>query len=198
MSSWGEAVCAFLPRAELCSSHLRVLIWSCKHNYHNVRGKKTWRKVNRASLSPSHTVSLSCHLSPLPGPQFAVLRTPTLYFSPFHQARVKPTHLPASLSLLPPHLPCPSHPPSCGPGPLGAPAGGLGSTVGKAGAAPCSKGGFLVCHLNMVSKCPKMELCRHIREGSPGPGDAEGEDKTSTCSRQPCQPQSSHQGICQA
>lgn len=57
VSSWREAVCSFLPRAEFCSSHLRVLIWSCKHNYHNTRGKKAWRKVNHASLSSSRACS---------------------------------------------------------------------------------------------------------------------------------------------
>ena len=109
MSSWREAVCSFLPRAEFCSSHLRVLIWSCKHNYHNMRGKKAWGKVNHASLSSLHTAPLSYHLSPLSRPQFMVLQTPTLYFSPLNQAQVKPTHHPTSLSLLPPHLLCPSH-----------------------------------------------------------------------------------------
>lgn len=109
VSSGKAAVCAFLPRAEFCSSHFRVLIWSCKHNYHNMRGKKAWRKVNHASLSSLRT-------SPLSRPQLAVLQTPTLYFSPFNWAWDKLTHLPTSLSLLLPHLLCPSHvalPQSC-------------------------------------------------------------------------------------
>lgn len=133
-----------------------------------MRGKKAWRQVNHTSLSSSHTATLSYHLSPLSGPQFVVLQTPTLYFSLFNQAQVKPTHLPASLSLLPPHLVCPSHLSLLRSWPTGSSRGRAEKYCGESRG---STGGFLICHLGIVSKSPKMELCLHIREGSPGPID---------------------------
>lgn len=118
-----------------------------------MRRKKAWRKVNCISLSTHSTPSY--HLSPLSSPQFAILQTLTLCFSSLNQAQVKLTHLCASLGLLPPHLTCSSYPPLL----QFWPAGSSQRRAEKYHGESRGKGCFLICHLDVVSKSSKMELC---------------------------------------
>lgn len=158
-----------------------MLICFCKHNYDNMRGKKKWRKVNCASLSTHRTHG--CYPSPFSSPWFAVLQTLTLCFSSLNKAQVKLTHLLASLDLLPPHLTCFSYPPLL----QFWPAGSSQRRTEKYHHEGRGKRSFLICHLDIVSKSSGMELC-HQEGKSWSHGGAEGEDKTTVCSLQPCCP----------
>lgn len=122
-------------------------------------------------------------LSHLSSPRFATLQTFTLCFSSLNQAQVKLTHLHASLGLLPPHFTCSSYPPLL----QFWPAGSSQRRAGKYHGEGRGKRSFLICHLGIVSKSSKMEMC-HQKRKSWSHGGAEGEDKTIACSLQPCCP----------